>query len=102
MQVAETERRINQLYNDVNAIYGLLDTIHKTQGAHGEQIESIKGSLTDIRATQMRHDNRLGELDLAVAGVSEQLTEMRVTQMRHENRFTEMAGRFDAHEVKLD
>jgi chromosome segregation ATPase len=102
MEVAETGRRINQLYNDVNAIYGLLDTIHKTQGTHGEEIESIKGSLTDIRATQMRHDNRLGELDLAIVGVSEQLKEMRVTQMRHENRFAEIAGRFDTHEAKLD
>jgi chromosome segregation ATPase len=95
LQAAETGRRINQLYNDVNAIYGLLDTIHETQRSHGKQIESIKTSLTDIRATQMRHDNRLNELDLAVVGVSEQLKEMRITQMRHENRF-------DAQDRKLD
>lgn len=102
MQAAETGRRINQLYNDVNAIYGLLNTIHKTQGSHSREIESIKSSLTDVRATQMRHDNRLNELDVAIVGVSDQIKEMRVTQMRHENRFTEIAERFDVQDAKLD
>src|SRR5256885_15705368 len=102
MQAAETGRRINQLYNDVNAIYGLLNTIHKTQGSHSREIESIKSSLTDVRATQMRHDNRLNELDVAIVGVSDQIKEMRVTQMRHENRFTEIAERFDAQDARLD
>jgi archaellum component FlaC len=102
MLMADAERKINQLYNDVNAIYGMLDAIKEHQGAHSKQLESLKSSVTTISATQMRHGNRLDELDVAVAGVSEQIKEMRVTQMRHENRFTEIDQRFDGVDQRFD
>src|SRR5262245_24142842 len=95
MHMAEAERKINQLYNDVDAIYGMLKDISKTQGAHGEQLTSLHESVTHIGGVQMRHGNRLDELDAAVAGVGEQIKEVRVTQLRHENRFTEIDQRFD-------
>jgi archaellum component FlaC len=102
MLMADAERKINQLYNDVNAIYGMLDTINKNQGAHTEQLESLKTSVTRIAGTQMQHGNRLDELDVAVAGVSEQVKEMRVTQMRHENRFDEIDQRFDGIDQRFE
>jgi hypothetical protein len=109
MLMADAERKIQQLYNDVNAIYGMLTTIQETQGSHGGQLESLNKSVIGITATQMRHGNRLNELDAAVAGVGEQVKEIRITQMRHENRFTEIDQRFtgidqrfDAQDEKLD
>lgn len=103
MHVADdTERRINQLYNDVNAIYGMLDTIQKKQVAHDEKFDGLQASVTSISATQMRHGNRLNELDLSVEKVGEQVKELRVTQLRHENRFTEINQRLDAQGEKLD
>lgn len=101
MLMAEAERKIQQLYNDVNAIYGMLDDIRKAQGEHGKKLTDISQSLTTVRATQMRHDNRLNELDAGIAGLGDQLKEMRVTQMRHENRFTEIDQRFDTQEQQL-
>ncbi|MDN3352154.1 hypothetical protein [Actinomadura sp. DC4] len=98
----DAERKMNQLYNDVNAIYGMLGDIQKQQGAHTTQIESLQTSVTTISATQMRHGNRLNELDSAVAGVSDQIKEMRVTQLRHENRFTEIDQRFDGMDQRFD
>jgi chromosome segregation ATPase len=98
----DAERKINQLYNDVNAIYGMLGTIQEKQGSHTKQLESIKYSVTGISATQMRHGNRLDELDVAVAGVSDQIKEMRITQMRHENRFTEIDQRFTEVDQRFD
>jgi chromosome segregation ATPase len=102
MLMADAERKIQQLYNDVNAIYGMLTTIQEKQGSHGERLESLHKSVIGISATQLRHGNRLNELDAAVAGVGEQVKEIRITQMRHENRFTEIDQRFDAQDAKLD
>jgi chromosome segregation ATPase len=102
MLMADAERKIQQLYNDVNAIYGMLDKIKEEQGSHGEKLDSLKRGVTIIGATQMRHGNRLDELDAGVEGVSGQLKEMRITQMRHENRFTEIDQRFDAQDDRLD
>ena len=101
MLMADAERKIQQLYNDVNAIYGMLDKIKENQGSHGGQLDSLQRKATTISATQMRHGNRLDELDVAVGGVSEQIKEMRITQMRHENRFTEIDQRFDAQDEQL-
>lgn len=95
MLMADAERKIQQLYNDVNAIYGMLSTIQEKQGSHTEQLESLQSGVTTVVATQMRHGNRLNELDAGIAGVSEQIKEMRITQMRHENRFTEIDQRFE-------
>src|SRR5689334_12623156 len=102
MLMADAERKIQQLYNDVNAIYGMLDKIQETQNSHGDRLDSLKRGVTGIAATQMRHGNRLDELDSAVAGVSEQIKEMRITQMRHENRFTEIDQRFDGVDQRFD
>ncbi len=102
MTMADAERKIQQLDNDVHAIYDILTKIEKAQGTHAERIESLQGSVSGIAATQMRHGNRLSELDAGLAGVSEQIKELRVTQMRHENRFTEIDQRFVAQDGKLD
>jgi chromosome segregation ATPase len=102
MLMADAERKIQQLYNDVNAIYGMLSTIQEKQDSHSEQLDSLQTSVTQVRGTQMQHGNRLNELDASVAGVSEQIKEMRITQLRHENRFTEMDQRFDTQDGKLD
>jgi uncharacterized coiled-coil DUF342 family protein len=102
MLMAEAERKIQQLYNDVNAIYGMLDDIRKTQGEHGKKLTDLGQSLTTLRATQMRHENRLDELDVGIAGLADQLKEMRVTQMRHENRFTEIDQRFEQIDQRFD
>jgi chromosome segregation ATPase len=101
MHMAEAERQIRQLYNDVNAIYGMLSELKDTQSSHGEELDSIKAHVITISSTQSRHGNRLNELDASVAGVSEQIKEMRTTQLRHENRFTEMDQRFDAHDAQF-
>jgi predicted nucleic acid-binding Zn-ribbon protein len=103
MDVADdTERQINQLYNDVNAIYSMLDTIQKKQVSHDEKFDDLQRSVTGIAGTQMRHGNRLNELDVNIEKVGEQVKELRVTQLRRENRFTEINQRFDAQDEKLD
>jgi chromosome segregation ATPase len=99
--MADAERKIQQLYNDVNAIYGMLDDIGKTQAEHGKQLTDLSQSLTTVRATQLRHGNRLDELDAGIAGLGDQIKEMRVTQMRHETRFTEIDQRFDTQDEQL-
>lgn len=38
----DTERRINQLHNDVNAIYGMLDTIQEQQRSHDEKLDTLR------------------------------------------------------------
>ncbi|MGI5230435.1 hypothetical protein [Actinoallomurus sp. CA-142502] len=40
-----------------------LDDIGKRQAEHGKQLTDLSQSLTTVRATQMRHGNRLDELD---------------------------------------
>jgi chromosome segregation ATPase len=89
MHVAgETERRINQLYNDVHAIYDQLDSVEKVQKSHTEQLTTLNTTVAGIWTTQQQHGDKLNSLDAAFAVMSEQLREMRATQIGHEERFT--------------
>jgi len=102
MHVAgETERRINQLYNDIHAIYDQLSSVEKVQKSHTEQLTTLNTTVAGIWTTQQQHGDKLNSLDAAVAVMSEQLREMRAIQIRHEERFTEIDQRFDAQDEIL-
>jgi chromosome segregation ATPase len=94
MHMAEAERRINQVKNDVDEIYGRLTVIEKVQSEHTKQFRTLNDTVAKIWTTQQQHGDRLNDLDAAVAGLDEKLTEMRVTQLSHENRFTKIDNRF--------
>jgi chromosome segregation ATPase len=123
MDVAETERRINQLYNDVHAIYDQLTVIQRTQQAHGgqlashgrqleahgnqldaqgrqleaqgRQLASLNDTVTRIWAGQQEHGERLNHLDSAVAVLTEKVGAL-------DQRFEEHDARFDEQGRKLD
>jgi chromosome segregation ATPase len=94
MHMAEAERRINQVKNDVDEIYGRLGVIGKVQAEHTKQLGNLNDTVAKIWTTQQQHGDRLNDLDAALAGLDEKLTEMRVTQLGHESRFTKIDNRF--------
>src|SRR5437588_1127543 len=94
----DTERRINQLYNDVHAIYDQLSSIEKVQKSHTGQLATLNATVAGIWTTQQQHGDKLNSLDAAFAVMSEQLREMRATQLGHEERFTGI----DQHLEKVD
>jgi chromosome segregation ATPase len=101
MHMAEAERRINQVKNDVDEIYGRLTVIEKVQSEHTKQLRTLNDTVAKIWTTQQQHGDRLNDLDAAVAGLDEKLTEMRVTQLSHENRFTKIDQRFEKIDERL-
>jgi ABC-type transporter Mla subunit MlaD len=102
MHMAEAERRINQVKNDVDEIYGRLDVIGKVQAEHTKQLRTLNDTVAQIWTTQQLHGDRLNKLDAAVAGLDEKLSEMRATQLSHENRFTKIDERLSSQDKKLD
>ncbi|WP_141959646.1 hypothetical protein [Actinoallomurus bryophytorum] len=92
--MAEAERRINQVKNDVDEIWGKLTDIGKVQAEHTKQLRTLNDNVAKVWTTQQQHGDRLNDLDAAVAGLDEKLTEMRVTQLSHESRFTKIDNRF--------
>jgi septal ring factor EnvC (AmiA/AmiB activator) len=102
MHMAEAERRINQVKNDVDEIYGKLNVIEKVQSEHTKQLRTLNATVAKIWTTQQEHGDRLNKLDAAVAGLDEKLSEMRATQLSHENRFTKIDERFATQDRKLD
>jgi ABC-type transporter Mla subunit MlaD len=98
MHMAEAERRINQVKNDVDEIYGRLDVIGKVQAEHTKQLRTLNDTVAQIWTTQQQHGDRLNKLDAAVAGLDEKLTEMRVT---NEQRFTKIDQRFEKVDERL-
>ena len=94
MHMAEAERRINQVKDDVDEIYGRLDVIGEVQAEHTKQLGNLNDTVAKIWTTQQQHGDRLNDLDAALAGLDEKLTEMRVTQLGHESRFTKIDNRF--------
>jgi chromosome segregation ATPase len=102
MHMAEAERRINQVKNDVDEIYGRLTVIEKVQSEHTKQLRTLNDTVAKIWTTQQQHGDRLNDLDAAVAGLDEKLTEMRVTQLSHENRFTKIDQRFEKIDQRFE
>ncbi len=76
-------RRVNQLDNDVGAIYNMLNAIQTTQQRHGERLAEIGGGLAKVGGTQQRQGNRLEEFGLG-------LDEVRATQERQGSRLEEI------------
>ena len=95
MAELDVDRKVRQLDNDVNAIYGMLDRIAENQKDQGAALTSVRDAVSDVRGTLMRHGNRLDELD---AGLSD----VRATLARHGNRLDEFDGRFDGLETRFD
>jgi len=94
MHMAEAERRINQVKNDVDEIWGKLTDIGKVQVEHTKQLRTLNDNVAKVWTTQQQHGDRLNDLDAAVAGLDEKLSEMRVTQLSHEHRLTKIDNRF--------
>ena len=95
MAELDVDRKVRQLDNDVNAIYGMLDRIAENQKDQGAALTSGRDAVSDVRGTLMRHGNRLDELD---AGLSD----VRATLAWHGNRLDEFDGRFDGLETRFD
>jgi chromosome segregation ATPase len=95
-------RKVRQLDNDVQAIYGLLEGITETQQKHGTALADLGVAVTNIRATQQRQYNRLDELDAHVEGMQTGLADVRATLARHGGRLEEFDTRFDGLESRLD
>jgi chromosome segregation ATPase len=116
MHVAETERRLNQLYADVRDAYGLLTDVGKVQAEHTKQLGTLNDTVAEhtkqlrtlndtvakIWTTQQQHGDRLNDLDAAVAGLGEKLTEMSNTQMRHEYHLVKIDTRFGRMDQRLE
>jgi chromosome segregation ATPase len=98
----DINRKVRQLDNDVQAIYGLLEGITENQHKHSTALADLGVAVTGIRATQQRQYNRLDELDGRFEGLESGLAEVRTTLSRHGNRFEEFDGRFDRLETKVD
>jgi chromosome segregation ATPase len=91
VHMAEAERRINQVKNDVDEIWGKLDVIGKVQAEHTKQLRALNATVAKVWTTQQLHGDRLNKLDAAVASLDEKLSEMRAT---NEQRFTKIDQRF--------
>lgn len=124
MHVAgETERRINQLYNDVHAIYEQLGTVQTVQKSHTSQLKTLNKTVTGIAATQQEHGEQLKTLKATQQEHSEQLKTLNgtvagiwTTQQEHGEKLnrldaalavlTEQVGtqgaRLDSLETRLD
>ncbi|MGH3373529.1 MAG: hypothetical protein ACRDP6_02190 [Actinoallomurus sp.] len=98
----ETERRINQLYNDIHAIYDQLSSVEKVQTSHTEQLTTLNTTVAGIWTTQQQHGDKLNSLDAAVAVMSEQLREMRAIQAGHDERFTGIDQHLERADQRLD
>ncbi|GAB3968718.1 hypothetical protein GCM10029978_038670 [Actinoallomurus acanthiterrae] len=123
MDVADTERRINQVRNDVYAIYDQLTTVQMTQNTHGRQLTSLSNTASRIWTTQQEHGERLNHLDSALAVLTEKVggfegrfgqiderfgqIDQRFGQIDQrfgqiDERLARMDERFDEHDAKLD
>lgn len=103
MHVAdETERRINQLYNDVHAIYDQLGDVQKVQKVHTTQLKTLNKTVAGIWATQQQHGEKLNSLDAALAVLTEKVLEQRARLDAHDRRFDEVDRRFDAQDEKIE
>jgi chromosome segregation ATPase len=98
MHMAEAERRINQVKNDVDEIWGKLDVIGKVQAEHTKQLRALNATVAKVWTTQQLHGDRLNKLDAAVASLDEKLSEMRAT---NEQRFTKIDQRFAQIEARF-
>jgi chromosome segregation ATPase len=95
-------RKVRQLDNDVQSIYGLLEGITESQQKHSTALADLSVAVTSIRATQQRQYNRLDELDARAEGLEAGLTEVRATLSRHGARLDGFDARFDRLESKVD
>jgi predicted nuclease with TOPRIM domain len=95
MHVAETERRINQLYNDVHEIYDKLKDVGDVQADHTKQLKTLNKTVASIWTTQQQHGEKLNRLDAAVAQMDERLARM-------DERFERMDGRFDGMDERFE
>jgi len=91
----DLDRRVNQLDNDVSAIYNMLNAIKTTQESHGERFEEIGRSLVKLGGTQDRQSNRLEEFGLG-------LDEVRATQERQGSQLDEVRGTQERQGSQLD
>jgi chromosome segregation ATPase len=103
MHVAdETERRINQLYNDVHAIYDQLGQVQKVQKVHTQQLKTLNKTVAGIWATQQQHGEKLNSLDAALAVLTEQVAEQSARLGVHDRRFDEVDRRFGEVDKRFD
>jgi chromosome segregation ATPase len=98
----DINRKVRQLDNDVQAIYGLLEGITEAQQKHSTALADLGVAVTAIRATQQRQYNRLDELDARFEGLAGGLSEVRATLSRHGGRLDGFDTRLDRLETKVD
>ena|SRR5690625_2647469 len=83
MSEISLERKVRQLDNDVQSIYEMLAAIQGTQLRHGNRLEELDERLTglDERLTGLDErltglDGRVVGLDERVAGIDEKVTDL--------------------------
>ncbi|GAA4627299.1 hypothetical protein GCM10023196_038940 [Actinoallomurus vinaceus] len=94
MDVAETERRINQLSNDVYAIYEKLTAVQVTQHTHSRQLTSLGNTVSRIWTAQQEHGERLNHLDSALAVLTEKVVGFEGRFGQIDERFGQIDERF--------
>jgi chromosome segregation ATPase len=95
-------RKVRQLDNDVEAIYGLLEGITESQQKHSTALADLSVAITGVRATQQRQYNRLDEMDARVEGLQAGVTDVKATLSRYGGRLDNFDARFDGLEEKVD
>ncbi len=91
----DVDRKIRQLDNDVQSIYEILEGIAGTQVRHGNRLGEIDARLTGIGATQARHGNRLDEIDARTEAIAD-------VQAHHGDRLSKMDVKLGEVDAKLD
>jgi len=70
------ERKVRQLDNDVQSIYEMLAAIQGTQLRHGNRLEELDERLTGLDERLTGLDGRVVGLDERVAGIDEKVTDL--------------------------
>jgi archaellum component FlaC len=97
----EADRRLNQLYNDVHDIYGMLRGVVVTQGKHGEWLDSLAEDVSRLGVTQLRQGSRLDQIDKKLEQhdarfdqIDDRFTHIDTQFDQINDRFTQVNGRF--------
>ncbi|MCO5969717.1 hypothetical protein [Actinoallomurus soli] len=97
MDVADTERRISQLNNDVYAIYDQLTIIQQTQQSHGRQLTAHGRQLAEHGRQLTEHGRQLTEQSRQLtehgrqlASLNDTVTRIWTTQQDHGERLNHL------------
>jgi septal ring factor EnvC (AmiA/AmiB activator) len=80
---ADIPRKVGQLGEDVYELYGLLNTISKTQAAHGATLADLDTGMKDVRIVQLQQRTRLNQVEGRLASVDARLAQHSAVLAEH-------------------